>query len=93
MPALWKKMRKKGSPLSTLKECSLLGVTRSGEMMLRTVTGNEEGKLANLAQGSAQILTVSRLVFYSHILYFLRVFCPRKAAICYKDSERLLGGV
>ena len=51
---------------------------------------NDKGKLLNTHQISGCILGESKRIFYEHIRNLLEVLDPRKAEICYLDTDSII---
>ena len=51
---------------------------------------NDKAKLLNTHQISGCILGVSKVIFYEHIRSLLELLDPRKAEICYLDTDSII---
>lgn len=88
----YKRLKKDPSKLYDLRNLSVLGFASSADkpdLLLRVVRENDQSKIENLAQGAANILCQSKMLFFAHLLYFLRVLDPRKACVVYKDTDSI----
>ncbi len=62
-----------------------VGVT-SKDLLVMTVSHTPDESINNAAQVATQILSCSKTIFFSHLLFLLRCFCPSKAELCYLVS-------
>ncbi len=77
-------------PPEKIVDMQIMGACRGengkSDLLVSVTTQNKGGQIDNVCQGAAQILCMSRLIFYSHMLYMARVFDPRLSQNCYSRS-------
>lgn len=62
----------------------------SPELLFLLTRKNEKGRLLNTHQISGSILGISKVIFYEHIRSLLELLDPRKAEICYLDTDSII---